>query len=125
MISPHVEVLLCRGCCCGTARKHPDTDHQQQERILAAAGSRCPTARVRTVGCLGPCSYSNVVVIRPIGSSGERTWLGRINTLAQTLSLSAWIEAGADLDSLPAQPALDRFVPDLAIRQQAAKRAAS
>ncbi len=125
MDPPHVEVLLCRGCCCGTARKHPNTDHEQQEQILVAAGSRGPTTRVRTVGCLGPCSHSNVVVIRPIGTAGQRTWIGRVNTLPRTRSLAAWIEAGADLEDLPEELLRDRFVADLAIRQQAARRAAS
>ena len=125
MPPPHAEVLICRGCCCGTDRKHPGTDHERQVATLTQAATACPTARVRTVGCLGPCSHSNVVVVRPVGRAGEAVWLGRMNTHTQTASLAGWLEAGADLEALPPELVLfDRFDPDAVARERAARRAA-
>ncbi|MFY1632080.1 hypothetical protein ACN27F_02145 [Solwaraspora sp. WMMB335] len=54
-------VTVCRGCCCGTSRKHPDVDHDGQLRALRASG-----ARVRVVDCLNTCERSNVVVVQPV-----------------------------------------------------------
>lgn len=66
-------VLLCRDCCCGTDRKHPDFDHDAQRReleeVIVNAGGR-----LQIVKCIGACNYSNVAVIRR--HNGEKIWLG-------------------------------------------------
>jgi len=87
-----VRVLVCRGCCCGTA-KHPGTDHEAQVAAFRAA------CRTRVVGCLGECSQSNVIVVRR--PSGERLWLGHVVSAASTAALCAWIAAGARVDMPP------------------------
>ena len=57
-----VSVLVCLGCCCGTAAKHSDVDHDAQLDALRAA---LPDGgRLWTVDCVGPCESSNVVVVR-------------------------------------------------------------
>jgi len=86
-----VSALVCRGCCCGTA-KHPGTDHEAQTAAVRAA------CRTRVVGCLGECSRSNVIVVRR--ASGDRFWLGHVVTATSTAALCSWIAAGAS-DPLP------------------------
>lgn len=83
-------VLICRGCCCGTARKHPDVDHDAQRAALQSAA---PGA-VRTVGCLGHCERSNVIVIK---RPHERSiWLGRVLAERDTHALCKWLTTGID-----------------------------
>lgn len=60
-----VRIVVCRGCCCGTTRKHPDTDHGRQLAMLAEAVAAIPGARLRTVGCLDLCRSSNVIAVGP------------------------------------------------------------
>lgn len=89
-------VLVCRGCCCGTERKHPDVDHQGQlDALLAAAG---PDVSVRVTGCVGLCSASNLVIVGRPG--GTRLWLGGILTEEATATLADWIRSGGD-DPVP------------------------
>jgi (2Fe-2S) ferredoxin len=65
-------VLLCRDCCCGTRRKHPDVDHDAQEAVLREAALASGGKLVRT-RCLGVCERSNVVVVK----TGRHTlWFG-------------------------------------------------
>jgi hypothetical protein len=80
-------VLVCRGCCCGTERKHPETDHDAQLAAIAAV------ARTRVVGCVDECAHSNVVVVRP--GDGTSIWLGGILDPATTSALCDWLERGA------------------------------
>jgi len=81
-----VSALVCRGCCCGTA-KHAGTDHEAQAAAVRAA------CRTRVVGCLGECSHSNVIVIRR--GPGDRIWIGQVVNSTTTAALCAWIAAGA------------------------------
>lgn len=87
-------VLVCRGCCCGNANKHPDVDHAGQVVDLRAAATSVG-ARFHVVDCLGPCEQANVVVVR---RGGLRHWFGGIGT-HETDDLARWI-AGED-DELP------------------------
>jgi (2Fe-2S) ferredoxin len=48
---------------------------------------------VREVGCLGPCSTSNVVAVRPPGAS-QRIWLGWMLDDDATEALGEWISHG-------------------------------
>lgn len=107
------EVLVCRGCCCGTVRKHPGTDHDAQLETLRGAASDDREVRVREVDCLGPCQRSNVVVLRRVGRPArEAVWLGGMVTTTQTASLASWIAAGGDLDTVPPElELLSRFEP--------------
>lgn len=96
--APRLTVLMCRGCCCGTVAKHPDTDHESQERAVCAAAATLDDVQVRLVDCLDECDRSNVVVLR--GSSGraaERdTWLGGVLGRTATEALAGWLSGGAD-----------------------------
>jgi predicted metal-binding protein len=85
-------VLVCRGCCCGTVRKHPDVDHVGHLDRLGRA-AEAGGGQLRTVDCLGDCSHSNVVVVRRRGQPAK--WIGDLNTDAAIESLSSWIESGA------------------------------
>ncbi|GAA1382362.1 (2Fe-2S) ferredoxin domain-containing protein [Catellatospora chokoriensis] len=87
-------VVLCRGCCCGTTGKHPDTDHQLQADQLRHA----PGIDLMVTGCLGNCERSNTVVVLPSpagrAAGGRVTWLGRILDATLTQSVADWIAAG-------------------------------
>jgi len=86
-----VSVIVCRGCCCGSERKHPEVDHEAQVEALRSA---LPDAgRLWTVDCLGPCEGSNVVVMRT-RESGRR-WFGDILTPAVTEAMARWLKSGA------------------------------
>lgn len=89
-------VTACRGCCCGTAKKHPDVDHDALlDRLTTGVGAG---ARVRTSECLGPCAESNVVVVTPAPAArlrGARTvWLRRVLDAAATDAVVEWVRAG-------------------------------
>lgn len=70
------KVWVCRGCCCGTKKKHPGVDHVGLERQLRA-GAQAAGARYEVTGCLGPCGQGNVVVVR---SEGRLRWFRKVNS---------------------------------------------
>lgn len=80
-------VQVCRGCCCGTLRKHPEVDHDAQlaawRRAAAVAGTR-----LYVTGCQGLCSHSNLVTLR---HRRHRLTLGGVLTQADTAAVAAWI----------------------------------
>ena len=94
-----MRVLICRGCCCGTERKHPGTDHDGQ--IVAIS----TVARTRVVDCVDECAYSNVVIVRR--GDGSSVWLGGINDAVLTDALCKWLVDGA---SQPPPPVLQSKV---------------
>lgn len=88
------DVVLCRGCCCGTQDKHPAVDHAEQQRALQAA-TRPAGGRVVLADCLDACERSNVVVVRPRGRGSPRpVWLGEVLEPARTAAVAAWVTAG-------------------------------
>ncbi|MEU3841222.1 (2Fe-2S) ferredoxin domain-containing protein [Streptomyces sp. NPDC028635] len=90
-------LVVCRGCCCGNARKHPGTDHDRQvERLRAAAVEH--GFQVRTTDCLGPCDQANVIVVQP-SSAGRRAggrpvWVGFAMDDDCTQEIIDWAAAG-------------------------------
>jgi predicted metal-binding protein len=102
-------VLVCRGCCCGTERKHPEVDHAAQlEAIRASAGGR-----LRVTECLDACDRSNVVVLR----DGDSTrWLGGVLAVEQLRALCEWLASGRGGEAMPErlQPLL--FEPEESAR---------
>ncbi|MET3808655.1 (2Fe-2S) ferredoxin [Nakamurella sp. UYEF19] len=98
-------VTVCRGCCCGTARKHPEVDHDEQLRRLTAAVGDIGQIRV-VKGCLGQCERSNVMVVTPstLGRlfGGRPIWLGRILDQELLTAVAEWINsAGPGLAPMP------------------------
>ena len=88
------DVVLCRGCCCGTDEKHPDVDHAAQRAALESA-VRTAGARLVVADCLDACDRSNVVVVRPRGRGRPRpVWLGDVLDEARTQAVAAWATAG-------------------------------
>jgi cobaltochelatase CobN len=86
-IKSPVQVLLCKGCCCGrTDRGLPQVPVErikavwQQERLNR-------TIQLTVSGCLGPCDVPNVALIL----TPDRTeWLGRIEGDAAYDRLVCW-----------------------------------
>lgn len=103
MSRPDVVVMLCRDCCCGTAAKHPRTDHDAQLLALEEAVADNPAIALRVVDCLDECDRSNVAVVRrPQAAKGKRdTWFGGLLAESTTRSFAAWVADGADADALP------------------------
>jgi hypothetical protein len=104
-------VTLCRGCCCGTVRKHPGFDHAGQVvdlRRRVGAG-----ARVRTSECLNVCDRSNVLVVQPSPDARRRgarpVWLGGMLDAAGTAQVAGWVRAGGP-GAAPMPPGLARHV---------------
>lgn len=109
------KLTVCRGCCCGTAEKHPGIDHESQ---LNALREGVGAGNVRVANCLDSCDYSNVVVVRPASAAraqGVRpVWFGGMLSEEATQDVLAWVAAGgpgrADMpDSLVAR-LIDRKV---------------
>lgn len=92
------DVLLCRDCCCGTERKHPDVDHAAQEKRLLAACDRSG-ATLRRTSCLNRCEVSNLIVLR---TTRGPLWLGRVLDAQLTEEIAALIESGAEGPLSPA-----------------------
>jgi (2Fe-2S) ferredoxin len=89
-------VAVCRGCCCGSQRKHPGTDHARQLAQLQAGLTG--SGRVRVTDCLDACDRSNVMVVSPSRAgraAGARpAWLGDVlddETVGEVLE---WVRAG-------------------------------
>jgi (2Fe-2S) ferredoxin len=89
-------VTVCRGCCCGTLRKHPDVDHAGQlARLTAGLGA---SGRVRVSDCLDACAESNVVVVAP-SPAGRRAgarpvWLSGVLDPQLTDEVVTWVREG-------------------------------
>ncbi|MFY1694169.1 hypothetical protein [Solwaraspora sp. WMMA2101] len=85
-------MTVCRGCCCGTRRKHPDVDHDRQLDVLRTAGP------VQVSECLNACDRSNVVVVQPAPLArllGARpVWLGGVLDDAAVSAVARWVTAG-------------------------------
>ncbi|MFJ7182338.1 (2Fe-2S) ferredoxin domain-containing protein [Streptomyces massasporeus] len=84
-------VVVCRDCCCGTA-KVPGVDHAAQAARLRAE------VPVRISACLDVCDQANVVVVQPSSAgraAGARpVWLGLVNDPDATEDIAAWVRAG-------------------------------
>ncbi len=88
------DVVLCRGCCCGTLDKHADVDHGAQRESLARS-LRAAGGRLVIADCLDACERSNVVVVRPRGRGTPRpVWLGEVLDPALTQAVASWVTAG-------------------------------
>lgn len=92
-------LVVCRGCCCGTRRRHPGVDHDGQLELLRR--TRDPAGRavpVRVADCLGPCAEGNIVVVHPSPAGRRRgarpVWLGFVNDDQAIELLREWISAG-------------------------------
>ena len=89
-------VTVCRGCCCGTAGKHPYINHEAQlAELRAAVGD---AGLVRVSDCLDSCEHSNVVVVGP-SAAGRRagarpTWLLGVLDRKTTADIVTWVRGG-------------------------------
>jgi (2Fe-2S) ferredoxin len=96
MLNPGLPtVTVCRGCCCGTTKKHPRVDHAElQERLSEAVDG---AANLRVTDCLGPCERSNVVVVSPARHArrfGRPTWFGYVLDADMITYISDWVRNG-------------------------------
>ena len=108
------QVTVCRGCCCGTERKHPTVDHAAQvQRLRVAVGAH---GSVRITDCLDACGESNVVVVQPSPAGrarrGRPTWLAWVNDDDAVADIESWLAAGGPgLAPIPATLELHTFTP--------------
>ncbi|MCO1577619.1 (2Fe-2S) ferredoxin domain-containing protein [Crossiella sp. SN42] len=87
-----MRLTVCRDCCCGTTRKHPELDHDEQLRRLREIAEE-HGARVTVSDCLDVCAQSNVVVVQRPGG-GKPVWLGFVLGEAVLGDLAKWLAAG-------------------------------
>jgi (2Fe-2S) ferredoxin len=89
-------VTVCRGCCCGTDRKHPGVDHAGQ--VPALVDGIGGSGRVRVTDCLDACERSNVVVVGPSPAgraAGARpVWLANVLHPETVAEVAEWVRAG-------------------------------
>ncbi|HEX8202682.1 MAG TPA: (2Fe-2S) ferredoxin domain-containing protein [Isosphaeraceae bacterium] len=100
-VKSRVQVLLCKGCCCGrTDRGLPAVP---VERIKAAwkAEKLNRAVQLTISGCLGPCDLPNVAVV--VSASGT-TWFGRLDGDGHYDALIAWARAGLAEGAVGAEP---------------------
>jgi (2Fe-2S) ferredoxin len=110
-----VTVLVCRDCCCGRSKKHPDVDHAAQLAAIDDACEAAGNARVVVTRCLDVCQVSNVVVVRHHVPGAPTLWLGKVLTAFQTRALTQWLRAGGPSASpLPAALRPLVFSPSIA-----------
>jgi hypothetical protein len=100
-------VVVCRGCCCGTADKHPTVDHDRHLKALRSAMPHDRRTKLVVADCLGHCERSNVVAIR---TGGVRRWFGEVLDDDAINTLVEWLRAGAD-GPLPTPLTDLEFVP--------------
>ncbi|OLM10777.1 MULTISPECIES: hypothetical protein [unclassified Pseudonocardia] len=110
-------VTACRGCCCGSGRKHPGLDRDHHDRLLdRLTDGLAGHARLRTSECLGPCADSDVLVVAPAPGArraGARpVWLRAVLDAATTDAVAAWVRAGGPgLAAVPPALAGHVFTP--------------
>jgi hypothetical protein len=89
-------VTVCRGCCCGTTRKHPEIDHDDQLRVLRHELDGL--AAVRVSDCLDACADSNVFVVQPTPSArtagAKPVWVGGVLDERAMKDLISWVAGG-------------------------------
>lgn len=92
-------LVVCRGCCCGTQKKRPGVDHEEQLRRLGSLRDhRARDVPVRVSTCLDICFKANVVVVQPSSAGraagGRPVWLGDFTEHRLIDALDDWIFAG-------------------------------
>jgi hypothetical protein len=110
-------LVVCRGCCCGTRRKHPQVDHDGHLAQLRTAEAESAGAfAVRTTDCLGPCGRANVIVVQPSTrgrlAGGRALWLGwALDNDLLDLVISYARAGGPGIAEIPAALDLHRTEP--------------
>ncbi len=122
--SGDLTVLVCRDSDCGSKRKHPDVDHDEQMESLEEAVQQAGGARLLVPRCLDACSHSNVVVVRHRGPAGSTTtWFEQVLSRKRTRALREWLAAGGPRGgaALPPTLAAAVFTPTRESSAQAAR----
>ncbi len=115
-------VTVCRGCCCGTDRKHPGVDHAGQ--VAALTTGIGGAGQVRTSECLDACERSNVVVVGP-SPAGRRAgarpaWLCGVLHPDTVTDIVDWVRAGGPgVTDPPAMLDISEFTPSRRSRAEA------
>ncbi len=118
-------VTVCRGCCCGTASKHPEVDHAGQVAALRAGIG--DAGRVRVSECLDACERSNVIVVGP-SPDGRRAgarpaWLAGVLHPDTVADVVAWVRGGGPgIEEPPAVVDISTFTPTRKQRAEAGEQ---
>lgn len=106
----NARITVCRGCCCGTERKHPEVDHDRQLEVL-----RARLASVRVADCLDACEVSNVVVVQPSpaarAAGAKPAWVGSVLDDDVVQGVADWVAAGGPGLAAPPPSVMARIVP--------------
>lgn len=93
------KLYVCRGCCCGTGKKHPHSDAKALERLAERGAARAGVAYRRTK-CLGPCGQGNIVVVR---AGGTYRWFRKMDDEDGTRLLLDHLAEQGDVAAPPAE----------------------
>lgn len=113
-------VTVCRGCCCGTDRKHPDVDHAALlDSLVSGVGA---SGRVRVSSCLDACEWSNVVVVGPAPerrrAGTKAVWLADMLTGDAIAEVVDWVQRGGPgVEDAPPSLDLAMFSPSRSQRR--------
>lgn len=115
-------VTVCRGCCCGTDRKHPDVDHAVLLNTLVSGIGTSGQVRVST--CLDACEWSNVVVVGPAPehrrAGAKAVWLADMLTGDAIADVVDWVQRGGPgVEDAPRNLDLSTFSPTRSQRRAA------
>ena len=95
-----VQVLLCKGCCCGRTDRGLPAVPVERIKAVWKAEELNRAVQLTISGCLGPCDLPNVAVV--VSARGT-AWFGRLDGAAPYDALIAWARAGlATGTTLPA-----------------------
>jgi (2Fe-2S) ferredoxin len=109
-------VTVCRDCCCGNLRKHPEVDHAALvDRLVQQTAG---VAEVTVTTCLLACERSNVVVVSPSRTGrlvGARpVWLMQVVDVQTVDTIGRWLrEGGPGLRDIPLALAAHRTTAGL------------
>ena len=105
------QVLVCNGCCCGRVEKgHVEVPIDVLKEAWDEHGL-AEHVKLTISTCLGPCSMHNVSLLR---TDNERTWLGKLVTEEDYLSIVEWAIGVAEKGNstpLPEHLEQHRFEP--------------
>jgi len=103
-----LQVLVCRGCCCGRVeRGKPDVPVEWLKAQWKAARLN-PYIQLTISGCLGPCDLPNVVTV--LTATGQE-WIGQLEQREHYEALVQWGRAcGAARRVEPLPPVLAQRV---------------
>lgn len=85
-----LQVLVCRGCCCGRVERGKPEVPVDWLKAQWKAARLNPYVQLTISGCLGPCDRPNVVAVL---TEADQQWIGELSCQAHYDALLGWAQA--------------------------------